>query len=277
MIGSSEAVVQQQRQPVERRLNLSGTKIYGRDKELGTIRRAVERATSGSHEIILLEGPSGVGKSSLAKKLFAQNHKTCLFGSGKFAASSDAPFAAIISPFDEIIIFICQDERLRATIVSCIKQELTANDRSTLVQFIPVFHMLMDDDDDDESLGGLSSSTEDAILVDRKDLSTKIKFSLRGFLRVLSNHSRRVVVLCFLDLQFADIASMDVLDFIANDDDQIHFMVLATYCSREISADHRVSTWKAKASNITAETTTTLTIIALEYLMVDQINTFSPM
>ena len=106
------------------------------------------------------------------------------FGSGKFAASSYSPFAAIINAFTEIIKDICQDKHLMETIMECTKRELTVNDRSTLSQFKPPFHLLLDHDD--ELLGGLSALTQEednVIILDRDDVSTKIKFSLHAFLR----------------------------------------------------------------------------------------------
>jgi len=50
------------------------TAVYGRDKELATLRGLYEKARSGDGQVVLIEGEAGIGKSRLVDELLARLH-----------------------------------------------------------------------------------------------------------------------------------------------------------------------------------------------------------
>jgi predicted ATPase/serine/threonine protein kinase len=60
-------------------------RLYGRDRELGILRTALERAAAGTRSAVLLSGPSGIGKSALMYELRAAHGLPagrCLYAAG---------------------------------------------------------------------------------------------------------------------------------------------------------------------------------------------------
>jgi len=79
-------------------------KLYGREREIGTLLRAFERASDRS-EIMLIAGYSGIGKSALVQELYKPiTEKRGYFISGKFDQyQRDIPYSAIVSAFRELV------------------------------------------------------------------------------------------------------------------------------------------------------------------------------
>jgi len=79
-------------------------KLYGREREIGTLLSAFERASDRS-EIMLIAGYSGIGKSALVQELYKPiTEKRGYFISGKFDQyQRDIPYRAIVSAFRELV------------------------------------------------------------------------------------------------------------------------------------------------------------------------------
>src|SRR5260370_13642440 len=81
-------------------------KLYGREREVGTLLAAFDRVVkSGTPELVLVSGYSGIGKSSAVNEL----HKVLvlprgLFASGKFDQfKRDIPYATLVQAFQSLL------------------------------------------------------------------------------------------------------------------------------------------------------------------------------
>ena len=81
-------------------------KLYGREREVGTLLAAFDRVVkSGTPELVLVSGYSGIGKSSVVNEL----HKVLvpprgLFASGKFDQyKRDIPYATLVQAFQSLL------------------------------------------------------------------------------------------------------------------------------------------------------------------------------
>ena len=90
-------------------------KLYGRDRELSVLTSSFERVVAtGSPELVLVSGYSGIGKSSLIHEL----HKPIvaargLFLSGKFDRHKrDIPYSTVVQAFVEIIRQLLAEARI---------------------------------------------------------------------------------------------------------------------------------------------------------------------
>ena len=92
-------------------------KLYGREREIETLLAAFERVvTSGTPELVLVSGYSGIGKSAVVNEL----HKVLvpprgLFASGKFDQyKRDIPYATLAQAFQSLVRPLLGEERGRA-------------------------------------------------------------------------------------------------------------------------------------------------------------------
>lgn len=84
---------------------LLSQKLYGRETEVTTLRRAFERASKGNKETIIVSGESGIGKSYLVAEIqqFVIQHPG-YFIAGKFEQfNRDRPYSAVIQALSEFL------------------------------------------------------------------------------------------------------------------------------------------------------------------------------
>ena len=256
-------------------LNAKHWWLVGREREVAILEEVVERAKLGSRELVFIEGPSGAGKASIVQYL-SHGHKS-LFANGKFGANPNSPFAAIVGACVDFISSICRDEFLRDEVsnsMSC-SDDMNDTDVSTLVTFLPTFQHLIVKDENRTPRRLPFLCRSESTMDDRKDLLTKIKFALRAFLRIVTKHSTLPVILYLQDLQWADDASLDILEFIASDPDQTQFIVAVTTTTLTVHMDEtdmlgqRARLWKERVSKSKA-----INVIQVEHLTLAQFNTF---
>ena len=236
------------------------------------LEEVMERAQSGSTELVFIEGPLGTGKASIAQHL--NRGRKSLFTSGKFEANHSSPFAAIISACTELITCICHDKELEEKVSYSVSVEMHDQDIFSLLAFLPNFRYLCDQED----CVYRSSRTLQAVgieskIEDKKDLLTRIRFAVRAFLRITTKHSNRPLIFCLYDLQWADDASMDILEFIADDHAQSRFIVMVTLSVDDTIERHRAHIWKEGVSRSKTRSEV-MSVIKVGHFTLEQLNTF---
>ncbi|KAI2506493.1 histidine kinase [Fragilaria crotonensis] len=248
-------------------LNAKHWWLFGRERELAILDGALERASSGSRELVFVAGPSGMGKASIAEYL---NHgQKCLFARGKFDAIPNAPFAAIISVCVELITITCRDKPLKEKVSNSMSHEMTEADLSSLLAFLPTFRDLLDNQNRSCRVAALSQAHNS--ISHKKDLLTQIKFAVRAFLRIVTRHSSCPLILCLQDLQWADDTSMDLLEFIAEDRDQTRFIIAVTYSAEDTDIGRRAQQWVKRVSTSKTQKAT-VSNIHVDPLVLEQLN-----
>src|SRR5262249_3998322 len=82
-------------------------KIYGREDEIARLKNSVTRARSdGRAQLVLLSGPSGIGKTELIRCLRQDiTERKALFASGKCdAAAQGLPYAVPLSALEDLLL-----------------------------------------------------------------------------------------------------------------------------------------------------------------------------
>jgi predicted ATPase len=244
------------------RINLNEIKLYGRKNELIQMKQAYERAESGGAEVVLVSGAAGTGKTELVEKAFIA--EDCIFARGSFGggASGDSPFAAIVGALSDLVEEIWDDEEVGAKITEVVQDEMNESERTALSRFVPSFNDFFGDEDD----SGQDFSCQ-------KDSLTRRKVALRHFLRIVTEESDCPVVVCLEDLQCADAASMDLIEFIANDCEQQYLLVIGTYRESELDATHPLNLWREQAEDpIRRNSINPLTYITVKGLTIVDVN-----
>lgn len=201
-------------------------RLYGREKELQQLVGIFQQVADGGRELVLLSGYSGVGKTSLVyqvqRPLLA---KKGFFISGKFEPlKRDIAYSAVSQAFKGLVRHLLgegdqQIEEWRKRILKAI-----GPNGSLVLDVIPELEHL------------IGRQSEVPMLGPRE---TRYRFNqvFREFVGLFANADHPLVF--FLDdLQWADSASLRLLEELAGAANLTHFLFIGAYRDNEVPARH---------------------------------------
>jgi PAS domain S-box-containing protein len=202
-------------------------KLYGRAQEINTLSAAFDRVlASGTTELVLVSGYSGIGKSSVVNEL----HKVLvpprgLFASGKFDQyKRDIPYATLAQSFQRLIrpLLGKNETELRRWRDELLKA-LDPNGR-LIVDLVPELALI---------IGEQPSVPE----LSPQDAQRRFQLVFRRFIGVFAKPERPLAL--FLDdLQWLDAATLDVLQDLLTQPDVHHLMLIGAYRDNEVNSAH---------------------------------------
>ncbi|MGE3781272.1 MAG: AAA family ATPase, partial [Alphaproteobacteria bacterium] len=204
------------------------TEFYGRTDELATLVRAFDRVAAGAKELLLISGPPGIGKSTLSGALRdpVLSRRGC-FVSGKFDQfSRNVPYAATVQAFQQLVAILLSEPERR---VAEWRERLTAalgSGGRIIADVIPEIERIIG---------------PQPVLPEPAPLEARNRFNqaFRDFLRALAT-ADHPLCLFIDDLQWADAASLSLLDVLLRDKSIGHVMVVGAYRSTEVDPSHPV-------------------------------------
>ncbi|MCT7983854.1 AAA family ATPase [Laspinema sp. A4] len=201
-------------------------KLYGRDAEIATLLKTFERVANGSTEVMLVSGYSGIGKTVLV----AEVHKPIVrqrgyFISGKFDQfKRNVPFASLIQAFKSLILQLLTE---RDAQIQVWRERLTSalgNNGQVIIEVIPEVELIIGKQPALPELGATESQN---------------RFSrvFKQFISVFTSKEHPLVV--FLDdLQWADSASLKLIELLLTDRESQYLLLLGAYRDNEVSPIH---------------------------------------
>jgi predicted ATPase len=214
----------------------SDSKLVGREKELKQMSKCFERMRkSEKPELVVIHGTSGSGKSTVVQA-FTQNLPSETFCvQGKFdQLQSHTPYSGRVAATDQLCRQIlkqpnCGDIRNRIRAFMGTEVYLLAN-------LIPAMMEVTDFDNKNKIKKADADPLKSTIEGGMAKSFIRFKILFRAFL--LSVASLENPLLFFLDdLQWADIALLDVLKSIVTDNWAQNIMILCAYLEGEMSTD----------------------------------------
>ncbi|MGC1870735.1 MAG: sigma 54-interacting transcriptional regulator [Acidobacteriaceae bacterium] len=202
-------------------------KLYGRAGAIDVLLTAFGRVvTDGVSELVLVSGYSGIGKSSVVNELQkALVPPRGLFASGKFDQyKRDVPYATVAQAFQSLIRQILvksetEIERWRASIL-----EALGPNGQLIVNLIPEVEFI---------IGKQPPVPE----LPPKDAQNRFQSALRRFLSVFAKPDHPLTL--FLDdLQWLDVATLDLLGHLATHAEVRHLLLVGAYRNNEVSSSH---------------------------------------
>ncbi|MFN6571262.1 AAA family ATPase [Dendronalium sp. ChiSLP03b] len=201
-------------------------KLYGREEEITQLLTTFEQVSQGSSEMILVSGYSGIGKSVLVNEV----HKPILrqrgyFISGKFdQLQRDIPYAAIALAFGDLIRQLLTETE--ATLQNW-KLELLAAlepNAQVVMDVIPQLEQIIGKQPSVEQLGATEAQN-------------RFNLFFQKFIRVFTKKEHPLVI--FLDdLQWADLASLKLIELLITDYDSEYLLIIGAYRDNEIDVTH---------------------------------------
>src|SRR5258708_1190019 len=188
-------------------------KLYGRELEVGTLLAAFDRVVkSGTPELVLVSGYSGIGKSSVVNEL----HKVLvpprgLFASGKFDQyKRDIPYATLVQAFQSLLRpLLTRSETELSKCRDALRQALDPNGQ-LIVDLVPELRLIIADQQPVPEL-----PPQDA----RRRFHMVFRSFISGFSR-----PEHPLALFLDDLQWLDAATLDLIEDVLSQADVRHLM-----------------------------------------------------
>lgn len=201
-------------------------KLYGREKETAVLLSSFDRVSSGGKEITLVSGAPGIGKSALiqeVQKPIVEKRGYYIFGKyDQF--KRDVPYSAFIQAFQNLIKQILTESEEKIDLwKNNLLRALGSNGR-IITEAIPAVEII---------------TGEQPILHDLGSEESQNRFALvfKNFISVFAKREHPLVL--FLDdLQWADSASINLLEKIILDKEIQSLYIIGAYRENEIGLSH---------------------------------------
>ncbi len=212
-------------------------KLYGREKEVATLMDAFERVSNppilplnneGTRrgEMMLVSGYSGIGKSSLVNEV----HKPIVrqrgyFISGKFDQfKRNIPYASLIQAFQELIQQLLTESAEKIAAWKTKLLEALGAKGQVIIDVIPEVEQIVGSQPAVPQLGSAESQN-------------RFNRVFQQFIHVFTTKEHPLVI--FLDdLQWADLASLKLIQLLACDPDSQYLLLIGAYRDNEVNATH---------------------------------------
>ena len=205
-------------------------KLYGRDRELAVLTSSFERVVAtGSPELVLVSGYSGIGKSSLIHEL----HKPIvaargLLLSGKFDRHKrDIPYSTVVQAFAEIIRQILAESEDRIAALRSRLHEALGRSAQLLINLIPELELIV----------GPQPAVAPLPLTEEKGRFYRVFQQLLGAFA----GAERPLTLFLDDLQWADAGSLALIAHLMTDPGTQNLLLIGAYRDNEVTPTHPLS------------------------------------
>ncbi len=239
--------------------------LYGRERDLATLRAAFERVvTGGPPELVLVSGYSGIGKSAVVNEL----HKELvpsrgLFASGKFDQyKRDIPYSTLTQAFQNLTRrLLGRGDAELAGWRDALLEALGTNGR-LMTDLVPELKLIV----------GEQPPVPD---VEPQQAQSRFQLVFRRFIGVFARPEHPLAL--FLDdLQWLDAATLDLLADVATRSELRHLMLIGAYRDNEVDAAHplraRLEAVRTAGARIEEITLAPLALAHVEKMLADALH-----
>ncbi|KAL7536465.1 hypothetical protein ACHAXR_007176 [Thalassiosira sp. AJA248-18] len=179
-------------------------------------------------KLISILGSTGVGKSSTARKLEAPTARAGgFFVAGKFNCQHQVPYSAFTHAFVELCNIIRNiEEDWRKEIIANIDEAVGKTNLRLLAEVIPDITKILNIDEEESKKVDVGTTDAAAGSPEKKN---QLNYLVIKFIRAVCSPEHPLVLLLD-DLQWADEASLDLLEAVARDTENSSLLVVTT-CS----------------------------------------------
>ncbi len=201
-------------------------KLYGREAEVAAIMEAFIRVSQGTSEGILVAGYSGIGKTAIVNEV----HKPIAKARGYFLAGKfdqykrDIPYAAIATAVSELIEQLLTESSQK---IKLWKEKILAavgENGRVIIDVIPEVELIIDSQPEVPQLGPTESQNR---------FNRVFKQFVSAFCQ-----QEHPLVMFIDDLQWADGASLKLLELLLADSESKYLLIIGAYRDNEVSSTH---------------------------------------
>lgn len=231
-------------------------KLYGRETEVQILLDAFGRVSLGATEMMLVSGYSGIGKTSIVNEV----HKPIVAARGYFIAGKfdqfkrNIPYAALIQAFQELVRQLLTESSEQIAIWKENLLKALDNNSQVIIDVIPEVELIIGKQLEVPQLGSSESQN-------------RFNRVFQQFIRVFCQPEHPLVI--FLDdLQWADSASLKLIQLLVTDPDSKYLLTIGAYRDNEVSPVHPLIQTIEKIQ----ETETVVNNITIQALALDSVN-----
>ncbi|MEN6566464.1 MAG: AAA family ATPase [Veillonellales bacterium] len=201
-------------------------KLYGRNKDVAKLNDALTRTAQGRMELLLVTGPPGIGKSALINHLpqWGARENGRLI-QGKFdQLLKNTPYHAWVQSFTEFTGQLLTENA--ASLKAWQTDLLTAvgHNGKLLTDFIPNLDLVI-------------GKQTNLVQLNPEEDQNRFHHIVKKFITAIARNDRPLII--FLDdLQWADMASLRLLDFLLSGQAIPHLLLIGAYRSNEVKGSH---------------------------------------
>ncbi len=199
-------------------------KLYGRAAEVQTLLTAFERVAQGASELVLVAGFSGIGKTAVVNEV----HKPIIrqrgyFIKGKFDQfNRNIPLSSFVQAFRNLIRQLLSESDARLMKWKALILDAVSENGQVLIDVIPELEQIIGKQAIAPALSGNAAGN-------------RFKLLFKKFVEIFTTVDHPLVL--FLDdLQWADLASLELIKLLMNDNG--YLLILGAYRDNEVSLAH---------------------------------------
>ena len=201
-------------------------KLYGREAEIAVLMNAFERVSLGTTEIVLVSGFSGIGKSALVNEI----HKPIVrqrgyFISGKFDQfKRNVPYDSLIQAFQKLMRQLLTETEEQIFVWKRNLLKSLSSNGQVIIEVIPEVELIIG---------------EQPPVPELEPAESRNRFNLvfQKFISVFTTKEHPLVL--FLDdLQWADSASLKLLQLLMTTPNSQYLLMIGAYRDNEVKATH---------------------------------------
>ncbi|OLP15517.1 serine/threonine protein kinase [Leptolyngbya sp. 'hensonii'] len=201
-------------------------KLYGRQADVDTLLAAYDRITTGSSEILLVAGFSGIGKTAIVNEV----HKPIVrqrgyFIKGKFDQfQRNIPFSAVVQAFQDLMAQVLKEDRQHIEAWQAQILEAIGDNGQVIIEVIPEVELLI-------------GKQPPLAVLDPVSAQHRLNWVFQKFIQVFPSAAHPLVI--FLDdLQWADSASLKLIQTIMAETETQHLLLIGAYRDNEVNPVH---------------------------------------
>ncbi|MCA1458264.1 AAA family ATPase [Bradyrhizobium sp. BRP22] len=207
-------------------------RLYGREHEIEALLASYDRvARSGTPELILVSGPSGIGKSALVDEM----HKALIplggfFASGKFDQHRrDMPYATLAHALQGLIRGLLAKNDAELAPWRRALRDALGHLGQLMVDLAPELRLLIGDQPPVPE-----TSPQDA--------QRRFQLVVRRFVAIFAK-PHHPLVLFLDDLQWLDVATLELIEYLLNRSDLRNLLLVAAYRPNDVDVKHLLAQW----------------------------------
>ncbi|HTU62708.1 MAG TPA: AAA family ATPase, partial [Polyangiales bacterium] len=212
-------------------------RLYGRAREVKQVLQAFERvAREGHASLLLISGPSGIGKSVVAREL----DRALVASSGWFAAGkldqykANIPYAPLAQAFGTLVRqLLTRAEEELATWRGTLTRLLGPN-AQLMCELVPTLRLVL-------------GAQPEAPALPLENARERHFLAFRQFLAAFA-HRDRPLVLFLDDLQWLDRGTLDFIEHLVTHPETTHILVVGAYRSNEVSQTDSIHRLRAAST-----------------------------
>ncbi len=201
-------------------------KLYGRENEVKTLLKAFECVSNNQTQLMLIAGFSGIGKTAVVNEIYKPIvRQRAYFIKGKFDQfNRNIPFSAFVQAFRDLMRQLLTESDAQLSNWKNKILQVLGDNGQVILEVIPELERII-------------GEQSPAIELPPSAAQNRFNLLFQKFIQVFSTKEHPLVIFVD-DLQWADSASLKLINLLMNQSESGYLLLIGAYRDREVSTSH---------------------------------------